>query len=61
MNEAEKLTILGLKLNIINKLGYFLDEEGYVVKPNGEYILNKKKEKIHFLKMKGINEKKEIF
>lgn len=61
MNEAEKLTILGLKLNIINKLGYFLDEEGYVVKPNGEYILNEKKEKIHFSKMKGINEKKEIF
>lgn len=53
MNEAEKLTILGLKLNIINKLGYYIDEDGYIIKPTGEYILNKKKEKIHFSKMKG--------
>ncbi len=61
MNEAEKLTMLGLKLNIINKLGYYIDEDGCIIKPTGEYILNEKKEKIHFSKMKGINEKKEIF
>lgn len=61
MNSADKITILNLKLNIINKLGYFIDENGYIMKPDGTYLLNDNKEKMHFSKMKGINEKKEIF